>query len=134
MLRIILGIVAGLLAVFITVGMIEYVGHLLFPVRSDGNAIPPAVQVLVLAAYFLAALIGGWIAASVSGRSWTAWAVALVVVAGAIGSMFMVPHPQWMQVAAVLAPLFGGLVAAHLTRQVRPRVGVADGRGADAEV
>ena len=132
MLRIILGIVAGLLAVFITVGLIEYVGHLLFPVRSDGNAIPPAVQVLVLAACFLAALIGGWIAASISSRSWTAWAVALVVVAGAIASMFMVPHPQWMQVAAVLAPLFGGLVAAHLTR--RPRPAAADGRRPDAEV
>jgi hypothetical protein len=134
MLRIILGILAGVLAVFVTVTAIEYLGHLLFPIPSDRGPIPPAVQVLVLAAYFLAALIGGWIAASISRRSWTAWAVAFVVVAGAIGSMFMVPHPQWMQVAAVLAPLFGGLVAAHLTRPLRPRVGVADGRGADAEI
>ncbi|HEX8534173.1 MAG TPA: hypothetical protein VF662_08400, partial [Allosphingosinicella sp.] len=72
MLRNILAVVAGLVAVFVTVGILEYIGHLLFPVRSDGAAIPPAVQVLVLAAYFLAALIGGWLAASIAGRSWAA--------------------------------------------------------------
>ena len=134
MLRNILAIVAGLVAVFVTVGTIEYAGHLLFPVRSDSAEIPPAVQVLVLAAYFLAALIGGWLAASISGKSWAAWVIALVVVAGAISSMFLVPHPQWMQIAVVLAPLFGGLVAAHLTRRPRPPAAQADGPGADAEV
>ena len=134
MLRIILGIVAGLVAVFVTVGLIEYVGHLLFPVRSDGAAIPPAVQVLVLAAYFLAALIGGWLAASIAARPWAAWVIALVVVAGAISSLFLVPHPQWMQIAVVLAPLFGGLIAAHLTRRARPAVAHPAGRGSDAEV
>ena len=134
MVRIILGIVAGLVAVFVTVGAIEYVGHLLFPVRSDSAAIPPAVQVLVLAAYFLAALIGGWLAASISARSWAAWVIALIVVAAAISSMFLVPHPQWMQIAVVLAPLFGGLVAAHLTRRPRPAAANAEAREADAEV
>lgn len=134
MLRNILAIVAGLVAVFVTVGIIEYVGHLLFPVRSDGAAIPPAVQVLVLAAYFLAALIGGWLAASIAGRSGNAWVIAIIVVAGAIASMFMVPHPQWMQIAVVLAPLFGGLVAAHLTRRPRPAAPSPERQAADAEV
>ena len=134
MLRNILAVVAGLVAVFVTVGILEYIGHLLFPVRSDGAAIPPAVQVLVLAAYFLAALIGGWLAASIAGRSWAAWVIAIVVVAGAISSMFMVPHPQWMQISVVLAPLFGGLVAAHLTRRPHPATANADGRGSDADL
>jgi predicted MFS family arabinose efflux permease len=123
MLRIILGVVAGVLAVLLTVGAIEYLAHLLFPLPSDSAPIPAGIQLLVLLAYFLGALVGGVIAARISERSWTAWLIAALVAAGAVWSMFLIPHPQWMQVAAVIAPLLGGWAARHLaaSRLARPR-------------
>ena len=116
MLRIIMGILGGAVAVFVVVGAIEYLAHLVFPVPSDSAQVPVATQLVVLVAYFLGALVAGMVANRISGRSWTAWPIALLVAAGAIWSMFMIPHPQWMQVAAVVAPLLGGLAARRLAR------------------
>ena len=116
MARTIGGILAGIVAMLAVIVAIELAAHLVFPVPSDRDAVPIGVQLLVLAAYFLGALAGGALAARISGRAWTAWAVAIVVVAGAIWSMFMIPHPQWMQIAAVVAPLVGGVVAGHFGR------------------
>jgi ABC-type multidrug transport system permease subunit len=109
--RIVLGMVAGLLAMAAIVGLVEVAAHSFFPLPSDGGPIPVGVQLLVLAAYFLGALIGGIVAARISRARWTAWAIASTVAAGAIWSMFMIPHPQWMQIAAVVAPLLGGAIA-----------------------
>ncbi len=114
--RIIGGILAGIAAMLALVMAIELAAHLLFPVPSDREAIPVGVQLLIPAAYFLGALVGGAVAVRISARVWTAWAVAGFVAAGAIWSMFMIPHPQWMQIAVIVAPLAGGLVAAHLAR------------------
>lgn len=116
MVRTISGIAAGLLAMVVTVGAIELLAHLLFPVPSDSAPIPLGIQLLVLGAYFLGALIGGAVAERISGKRWTVWVIALLVVAGAIWSMFLIPHPQWMQIAAVIAPLAGGFVASHIAR------------------
>jgi nitrate/nitrite transporter NarK len=103
------------------VAAIVYAAHLVW--RVPGEAEPPlGALMLVPAAYFLGALVGGWIAARISGRAWTAWLVGAVAAAGAIWSMFLIPHPAWMQIAAVVAPLLGALVAGHLgaARPERP--------------
>jgi CBS domain containing-hemolysin-like protein len=109
--RIVLGILAGLLAMAAIVGLVEVAAHSLFPLPSDNSPIPIGVLILVLAAYFLGALVGGMVAARIARRRWTAWAIAAIVAVGAIWSMFMIPHPQWMQIAAVVAPLLGGAIA-----------------------
>lgn len=101
-----------ILAVLGGVAAIEYAAHLVW--RVPGEAEPPlGALLLVPAAYFLGALIGGWVAARISGRAWTAWLVGAVVVAGAVWSMFLIPHPPWMQIAVVVAPLLGALVGGH---------------------
>ena len=112
--RIILGIVAGVLAMGVTVGAIEFGAHEFFPVPSDTAPVPVGIQLLVLAAYFLGAVVGGVVAVRLSGAGWTAWVVAILVVAGAIWSMFLIPHPQWMQIGAVVAPVLGGFVAGRI--------------------
>jgi hypothetical protein len=112
--RIVLGIVAGVLTVILAVGTLELAAHLVFPVRSDSAPMPAAVQLLVLAAYFLGAFLGALVAVRISRRTWTAWAIAAVVAGGAIWSMFVVPHPQWLQVAAVIVPFLGAVAARHV--------------------
>ena len=112
--RTFLGIVAGVLTVVLTVGAIEYAAHLFLPVPSDGAPMPASVGLLILAAYFAGALLGALAAERISGRLWVAWPIAAVVAAGAVWSMFVVPHPQWLQVAAVIVPFLGAVAARHV--------------------
>jgi hypothetical protein len=114
--RTLLGLLAGIAGMFACVVAIELAAHLLFAVPSDRGPVPLAVQMLVLFAYFAGALVGGWIAIRLSGVRWSAWAIAAVVIAGAIWSMFLIPHPQWMQIAAVVTPALGAMAAVHLAR------------------
>jgi hypothetical protein len=42
--------------------------------------------------------------------------VAALVAAASILNILMIPHPEWMQIGAVIAPVLGGLVATHLAK------------------
>ena len=48
---------------------------------------------------------------------------------GAVMNLFVIPHPVWMQLSAVVAPLLGGVIANHLVRRRtdRPVAEVSDG-------
>ena len=128
MVRTIGGLAAGAVAGFLTIWAIEMIGHLFYPIRSDisiGNreqlaalirGLPLGAQAFVVAAWLGGAVVGGAVAYRISGRRWAAWAIAGLVALAAILNILMIPHPEWMQVGAVVAPLIGGLVAAHLGR------------------
>jgi cyanate permease len=109
--RIIGGLAAGIVAFIVVLGSMEFLAH-----KLAAKAGSTAMMALVAAAYFLSAFAGGYLAARISNRSWTAWAIAALVAAGAIGSLFQFPHPLWMQIASVAAPLLGGALAARLAR------------------
>ena len=114
--RIVLGIAVGVLTVIVTVSAIEFGAHQVYPIPSDGAPMPPAVQFLVLGAYFAGAFLGALAAERISGRLWTAWLIGAVVASGAVWSMFVVPHPQWLQVAVVIVPFLGAVAARHAPR------------------
>ena len=122
--RIIFGIVAGLLVMGLVVGIMEVAGHVLF----GGPSQRAPLLILVLVAYFLGALLGGAVAARIARVKWPAWVIAAAVLAGAIWSMTVINHPGWMIVAAIVAPLLGGLAAARLAPAPAPRTGGADAR------
>jgi hypothetical protein len=87
----------------------EFLAHQIAPQTAPARAchrLPPLI--------FLSALAGGYVAARISRRSWAAWAIAGLVVTGAVLSLFQFPHPLWMQIASVAAPLLGGALAARL--------------------
>ncbi|HEX8642343.1 MAG TPA: hypothetical protein VF702_00345 [Allosphingosinicella sp.] len=125
MVRIVLGLIAGLIGMVATVAGIELAAHLFFAVPAERGPVPLGLQLLVLAAYFCGALVGGAIALRISGVRRLVWIVAAAVIAGAIWSMFLIPHPQWMQIAAVIAPALGA-VAAGRVGAARPPSGPAD--------
>ena len=118
-------IVVGVLLGFATVWVVETIGHLFFPIPSDialddpasgggyARTMPLGAQAFVIAAWFLGALVGGGAAARIANARWAAWPVALAVAAGAVAIIFWIPHPELMQIAAVVAPLAGGLIANH---------------------
>ena len=128
MARLIGGIVAGILAAFAAVWIIDLVGHMIYPLPSDIamrsfeevgayiQSMPPGALAFVLAAWFAGALVGGLVAALISERHWTVWLIAgLVAVAGLV-NILMIPHPVLLQIGAIAAPLLGGLVASQITR------------------
>jgi MFS family permease len=121
--RIIGGLAAGIAAFVVVLGSIEYIAHQL--AAKSGSA---AMLALVALAYFLSALAGGYLAARISNRSWTAWAIAALVAAGSIASLFQFPHPLWMQIASVVAPLLGGALAVRLAGVKHEAAPVGDAR------
>ena len=116
--RIIGGIAAGLVVAIVIVMGLEMIGHAFYPQPSEADFrdLPVWVQMWVLGGWFLGAMVGGAVAASISRRAWTAWLIAAFVAAGGIVIIFMMPHPELMQIGAVVAPAVGGLVAGHFAR------------------
>jgi len=72
-----------------------------------------ALGVMVLG-LFLGGLLGGLAANAIAARRWPAWIVGLALTLYTLSEMLLVPHPMWMQISAVLAPLVGAAIAHHL--------------------
>jgi hypothetical protein len=129
MIRSILGIVAGIVVAVLTVMAVQALGHALYPYPADIDlndpeqiarvfpTIPLAAKLFVVAAWFGGGLAGAAVAKAIAGRDWAAWTIAVLIAIGALTNIFVIPHPVWMQVSAIVAPLLGGLVANHLVRR-----------------
>ena len=127
--RAILGVLAGLVTMFLVIMCIEYLGHVTYPpppglnpmVTEDLAAImaaqPAAAKLFVVVAWVVGAFAGGWVAARIS-RRWpraAAVIVALVVMSGVVGMILQLPgHPRWMAVLGLLLPIPAALLAARL--------------------
>jgi hypothetical protein len=127
MLRIIGGVIVGIVACFVAISLVEYIGHQVYPMPAidlrdrEGlsaiiAALPVGALLFVAAAWFLGVLVGGAVAARISGKRWAAWLIAVLVAIASIANVLMFPHPLWMKLAAVVAPLLGGWLASHAAR------------------
>lgn len=125
-LRLIMATLAGLIAAILVVGVVETLGHTIFPPPDGIDATDPADQarlmevipfgakLAVVAAWFLGALAGCALAAYVGRRILPGWIVAGFMVLASIWTTQMFPHPTWMIVAAVVLPIIGKLLADRL--------------------
>ncbi len=128
MARLIGGIVAGILAAFATVWIVDLAGHMIYPVPSDLNmrdfeavggyirSMPAGALAFVVVAWFAGALVGGLAAALISERRWTAWLIAALVALAGLVNILMIPHPVLLQIAAIVAPALGGFAASQVAR------------------
>jgi hypothetical protein len=126
--RLIGGILAGIVAAFVTVWVIDLIGHTIYPVPTGLDiydkaavaafiaSLPVGAQVFVAFAWFAGALDGGLVAALIGRRRWTVWLIAALVACAGVLNVLMIPHPLLLQIAAVAAPLLGGLVASWIVR------------------
>ena len=133
MVRIAGAIVVGIMAGLAVILVFEWLGHTLFPLPAEAGlrnpeaagqiaaAIPLPARLFAVLSWFAGAFAGGTVAAAIGRRHWLAWIIAALVAASAILNILMIPHPVWMQIAAVAAPLFGGLFAGHLGDRLRGR-------------
>jgi len=120
----IIAVIAGIIAGVITVGILESIGHLIFPppegmdlsdkdaMKSLMSEIPLGAQIAVLVAWFFGSLIAAITALKISGGDKMAgWIPVGVLLAFGIVTLFMIPHPVWMMVASVVLPLLAGWIA-----------------------
>ena len=126
MLRTILGIVAGVVVAFVVLMGLEMAGHAAMPPPAGLDPADPedlkqmvasastAAKAWVVFAWFAAVVAGGWVARRLSRASWAGWVIAGLIVVGGIANIMMIPHPLWMQIAAVAAPLLGGWLVTRL--------------------
>lgn len=126
-----MGVMLGLVAMFVVIMAIEYLGHQLYPpppgldpTRPDDlarimAAQPFAAKLFVVVAWVAGAFAGGWVAARIA-RDWpriAAVVVAAVVVAAVVGMIVQLPeHPRWMAILGLLLPVPAALLAARLAR------------------
>jgi len=113
---------AGIAAAIAVIMAIGLVGGLFFSVEAPTDprqgtevaaalgAAPAGLQVLLALSWFAGGFGGAAAAKRVARLSWPGWTVAgglALLLAGT----FLVPLPVWMQAAAVIGPLAGGLLA-----------------------
>ena len=133
-LRLVLGVVAGLLVMYIAIAGVEYVSHSLYPpppglsptntadIGAVLAAMPPQGLALIVFAWGIGAFAGGYVAAKIS-RPWprsAALVIGLFVLIGVVGMILMAPgHPTWMAILGLVLPVPMALLGA---RVARPRV------------
>ena len=128
--RTVLGVVAGLAAMFVVILAVEFLGAQLFPppagvdmADAEGLAaamaqMPMGALAFVVVAWVLGAFAGGWVAARIAVQHprVAAAVVALAVVAGVVMMMVSIPHPMWMGLLGLLLPVPAALAGARLAR------------------
>ena len=126
MLRKILGVLAGILIAGVTVGIVEGIGHQIYPPPADidlknaedmkqlMSVIPFGAKLSVVIAWFLGAFVGAFVALKITNWAPAGWIVAAFIIAGGIYTMTLFPHPVWMMACGVLLPLVAAFLASRI--------------------
>ena len=128
MIRMLGGVAAGVAIAIALMMLVEGLTNMAFPPPrlnlNNPNApatLPLATQLFPVLAWFLATLIGGFIAVVLSSRAWTAWLVAASVLAGEILDYLLGRHAAWVMISGILAPLLAAWIVQKLWKRP-PRV------------
>lgn len=132
--RTLLAVIAGAVVMWLTIFALEFIGHALFPPppgldpRSQADLAsimaqaPAGAMVMLVVAWIAGAFTGGLTAARLSHRHkrGAAIAVALLVMAGVGGMIYLVPdHPVWVSALGLLLPVPAALLAAHVATRTK---------------
>ena len=120
--RLVLGIVFGLVIAFALVFVTDALFRFLVPTaaRPDDPAAlrdyamrqPPAALVGIVAGWTLAVLVGAAAACRIArGSPAAGWAVTGLFLLATAANFLMIPHPAWMVVLAIVLILAGGVAA-----------------------
>ena len=118
-----------MLAGFVAIAGIEYLGHNIFPLPEEvdmtdmanvemylENA-PIGAMLMVIVAHLLGGLAAVFTALKVGKTSWGAYIVSALYFLATIANLFMIPHPTWFTVADVVAILAAIVVVFKFTPQ-----------------
>jgi hypothetical protein len=136
--RSVVSVVVGFLAGALVVGLLEALGHRLYPppagidlndpeaLKTIIKSLPRGALIMVLVAWTAGSLTGGFVAALIALRRKTVHALivgGLQMLAGGV-TMLMIPHPSWFVITSFLvvipASSLGALAAYLLQQSGRP--------------
>jgi hypothetical protein len=132
-LRVILGVVMGILVSACIVAVVETLCFFLFvprgtniadpeTVRAVARTMPPAALGMVLAGWAIGAFVGTFLAARIARGATYGIIVGAILLTAAITNMMSFPHPGWMWGGAIV--LYFAMTALG-TRLGAPKGGVA---------
>ena len=130
--RSILALVVGAIVAVIVVGGIEMVGHVIYPppgtldmhnpeaMQKYMETAPTGALMGVMIAWVLGAFVGGGVAALIAAccRCTHAAIIGVIVLAMAVVTMMMFPHPDWMKIAGLLLPIPSALIAGKIVSKI----------------
>ena len=128
MLRQVLGALAGIATAVLTVMLMEWLSHVIYPLpdgleitdsaalRAHIAAAPLAALLLVLLGYLIATFDGTFVACLIGRAPPYIYAllIAVLMLAGTASNLIMIPHPTWFSVLAVV----GIIASAWLAKKV----------------
>lgn len=126
--RTILAVILGIVVAGLIVAGLEAIGHSLNPpppgtdlsnpeaLKALMASLPVTALVIVVLAWALGSIGGGFTAAKISRQHkfGAALAVGIVMVLLVVSNFFLIPHPLWMMAVGVLAPIPLALVGRKL--------------------
>ena len=127
--RTLLAVLAGAVVMWLTISVLEFAGHALFPPPPGLDPknpadlavliaqAPPGAMAMLVIAWVAGAFTGGYTAARISHRHKriAAVIVAVLVMLGVGGMIWLVPdHPVWVSALGLLLPIPVALLAARL--------------------
>ena len=130
-----LAVIVGMFLGALTVGLVEILGNLIFPLPpgidpSNPEALSRALPFLpvgallfVLLAWAAGSLVGGFFAAwlAASHPLYMALGVGGILLIGGISTLVVLPHPLWFSVIGVLLFLPGAYLGARLAMKLESR-------------
>ena len=133
-LRLILALLAGILAAFITVMLVETVGHAIYPtpqgldmndpaaLRTYVEALPLGAKLFVLAAWLAGSADGVFVACLVARRRYRLCAtlVAALLLLATATNLWLIPHPLWLAAAGLLGIPLVAYATARFCARILP--------------
>lgn len=128
MVRKILAVIAGIAVAVVLVMLIQKLGHTLYPPPTDIDPgdrefmedyianLPWGPLAFVIASYVLGTFAGGLVATTIAGERPLVYAfiVAAFILAGAVSTVLMFPHPAWFTASSIAGIVLAALLAAMI--------------------
>lgn len=116
-----LSVIVGAVVAVAVMLILETLSHAIGGAPGSVAAMSAPAKLLVVAGWFLGAFAGALAGLRIGRWPSAAWIVGALVLAGGVANILTIPHPLWMQAAAVLAPVLAVVAALGLDgRRTRP--------------
>jgi hypothetical protein len=119
MIRIILATVAGIIVALLIIVCFDMIGHALWPAPFDAGiaaTLPIPLLLSVVVGWFLGVLGGGFVAGKIAHRRIAITIVGAVILAATLYNFWAIPHPLWMMISGVVAPVLAAALAMRLVK------------------
>ncbi len=130
-----LGTVVGIGTAFLTVWLMQLIGHMAFPPPADldvedieafreyVNTLPVGALAFVLASYLIGTFDGVFLACLIARMKYHIFAIIVggLMLVATISNLIMIPHPLWFSAASLLGIAAMAVLAAYLAHRTLPR-------------